>query len=347
MAIVKAAPNFGRIGVLILKIAVTVGLLALLFMHANVAKYLDIARGVPATTLVIVTAIVVFQMAVISAWRLKLVLASLGSSIDVVRASCITWCGFFVEQVGAVFVAGDLARMLLLRQVHSSAAIEGPLLDRVIGLLAIAAMAAFGLPVIWQELPERQRGLALAIIAGAALVIGLLAALLIVFLRRGTKLARARAVLSMLTGSIATVFATKDARKRIAVVVLLAFSTHCLNVIAMYLLLGAVGAKISLAASFMFTPTVMLVSMVPASISGWGVREGAFVVALQGLDIASEQVIAASVLFGLCVLAASLPGAVVWLSVTDRGAVSTKRPALGNALRPPAVPTLADEKESR
>jgi len=40
--------------------------------------------------------------------------------------------------------------------------------------------------------------------------------------------------------------------------------------------------------------------MLPISIGGWGVREGAMVVALHGFGLAPQDALLPSVLFGLC-----------------------------------------------
>jgi hypothetical protein len=53
--------------------------------------------------------------------------------------------------------------------------------------------------------------------------------------------------------------------------------------------------------------------MLPISFAGWGLREGAMVVAFRLAGVPAEAALGASILFGLCLLASSLPGAVIWL----------------------------------
>ena len=62
----------------------------------------------------------------------------------------------------------------------------------------------------------------------------------------------------------------------------------------------------------------LLVALIPVSLGGWGVREGAFVVLLGFYGVAPEQGLIVSVLFGLALLAASLPGLALWLSQPAR-----------------------------
>ena len=72
-------------------------------------------------------------------------------------------------------------------------------------------------------------------------------------------------------------------------------------------------------------PTVLLVSMLPISIGGWGVREGAMVVALHGFGISAEDALLPSVLFGLCAVAATLPGGILWIINKDAVAENSGR----------------------
>jgi len=44
------------------------------------------------------------------------------------------------------------------------------------------------------------------------------------------------------------------------------------------------------------------------------VREGAMVVALHGLGVPPEEALLSSILFGLCAVTATLPGAIFWVS---------------------------------
>ena len=53
-------------------------------------------------------------------------------------------------------------------------------------------------------------------------------------------------------------------------------------------------------------------TVVPVSIAGWGVREGAMVVAFGFINVPAGAAFAVSVLFGLTLAAASLPGSLFW-----------------------------------
>ena len=67
-------------------------------------------------------------------------------------------------------------------------------------------------------------------------------------------------------------------------------------------------------------PLVLLVTTVPVSIGGWGVREGAMVFAFGLIGVSEHSAFALSFLFGILVVAVSIPGGVIWLMSGERRA---------------------------
>jgi glycosyltransferase 2 family protein len=76
---------------------------------------------------------------------------------------------------------------------------------------------------------------------------------------------------------------------------------------------------------------VLEIAMLPISIAGWGVREGAAVVAFGTLGIPAVMAFGASVLFALLTLVLGLSGGVSWLlarrPAPPKGEAGTDRPA--------------------
>ena len=60
-------------------------------------------------------------------------------------------------------------------------------------------------------------------------------------------------------------------------------------------------------------PPVVLVSTIPISIAGWGVREAAMITLLALVGVAEADAFVLSVLFGLLTFGLSLPGGIVWI----------------------------------
>ena len=91
----------------------------------------------------------------------------------------------------------------------------------------------------------------------------------------------------------------------------LSLGTALCNVAAFACCAVAVGFPLSLSAALVLVPIVLFSMLVPLTVSGWGLREGAAaaLLPLAGGTVAGAT--AASVAFGLAVLIAALPGLLV------------------------------------
>jgi glycosyltransferase 2 family protein len=69
----------------------------------------------------------------------------------------------------------------------------------------------------------------------------------------------------------------------------------------------SLGLPLSLADYLVFIPVVTVITLVPVSVGGWGVREGALVALLGLVGVPSHMALAFSVLFGFAGIVASLP----------------------------------------
>ena len=80
-------------------------------------------------------------------------------------------------------------------------------------------------------------------------------------------------------------------------------------VAAIYLLANEVGVHLPLVDVTLVAFGAMLASAIPISFAGWGVREGALIVLFGAYGAAADKTFTISVLFGACMVVASLPGA--------------------------------------
>ena len=72
--------------------------------------------------------------------------------------------------------------------------------------------------------------------------------------------------------------------------------------------------------TLLFIPPILLVSLLPISVGGWGVRELLMVYLLALIGIGKEPALMVSVQLGIWLMVASLPGFYLWL-VRKKGAV--------------------------
>jgi hypothetical protein len=92
----------------------------------------------------------------------------------------------------------------------------------------------------------------------------------------------------------------------------MSMGAHVGVAVMVFLLADALGVRVSLMNCIFLVPLVMLTTLIPISIAGWGVREGAMVVAFGLIQVPRSDALAVSVLFGAMLLATSLPGGVLF-----------------------------------
>jgi hypothetical protein len=105
----------------------------------------------------------------------------------------------------------------------------------------------------------------------------------------------------------------------------LAGTVQILLVLAIYLCAKGMSIHLGFGAALLVIPAIMLVSMIPISFAGWGVREGAMIMGLGGLGISEPNALAVSIAFGLLQLIVGLPGGALWLMRS--GAAGVRGPA--------------------
>jgi uncharacterized membrane protein YbhN (UPF0104 family) len=103
---------------------------------------------------------------------------------------------------------------------------------------------------------------------------------------------------------------------------LTAVGLSAINFVVMVFMVYVLAMGLGIAAGFgdllVLVPPVILLSMLPISLAGWGVREGAMIVALGFVGVAQGEALALSLLFGVVNVLTALPGGVIWFVTGNR-----------------------------
>jgi glycosyltransferase 2 family protein len=143
----------------------------------------------------------------------------------------------------------------------------------------------------------------------AGVVVGLAIGLYIRLPARWDRFVVARAVTSVSNDLWAVCV---PPRRAAGLTCLSVFAIWC-NALNIFLLVRSLGVPVGLLDTMVLAPLVILVLVLPISIGGWGLREGAMVGLLGIIGIAPAISLSVSILTGLLSTAVSLPGALVWL----------------------------------
>ncbi len=296
------------------RILVTVGIILALAVRFDLGQAAELISHAN-MFLIAATLLVVSLANFVVGWRWQLILSAEAPSPGSTTLLKIMFVGLFFNQILPTGVGGDVVRAWRCSRVGVAlgAAIRSILLDRACGYLVLVVLYAVGLPTLLHILPgARERGAVLAVLAVG--VLGLVALLSLDRLPRPILRLRLMAPFAELSRAGRRLFTNP---RQCCAVLGLSVITIALTVLAFKFVGDAIGSRLSLGSWMMIVPPVTLIQLVPVSLAGWGVREAALVVALGSFGVPAETALAISVLVGLCLIVAGLPGGLIWLADWD------------------------------
>jgi len=292
------------------KVAVSAGILVLLFTSIDLAAALDRMTGARPDLLVAAVMALALQLA-LSGWRWHRVLRGLDERPPAGTSLALTWLGQFLNQGFPSVIAGDAARVWFMRPrvERLGSLVTSVIVDRVTGFFAIVGLIVCAMPWLLSRLPDGAAGPALVTVT-IAVITGLAGLWLLsnLAVERYIHLPRLLALHRHLQSG-RRVFS----RPAGLLVAMLAVAVQVLSVFAVVAIAGSLQIRLDLGDAFLFVPAVMLLTMMPITIAGWGVREGAMVVALGMADVVATDAAAIAILLGLLTVATALPGGLILL----------------------------------
>ena len=293
----------------LIKIAISVVLIAIVLRAFDVRGVIAHFAKVDVPTLLMVVALAL-SIALLHTLRWLAVVNANGSKLGFKTALQVVLIGHFFNQALPSSVGGDAVRVWCAYRAGLTvgAAANTVIIDRVVTMFSLLLLSAAGLPWLFDIVtdPVARWALSTVICAGLA---GFAAFLALRRLPRGVT--RWRAVRALLAVSALARNVMFNARYALPAILLSVLSFVGFAVIV-YWLARAMRLDVTLLDCILLVPPVILVTVVPISIAGWGVREGAMVVAFGFINVPASAAFAVSVLFGLTLAAASLPGSLIW-----------------------------------
>lgn len=293
---------------------VTVGLLVLLWQLADGADALQVLLAAnPWFMLAALAALTLHTVLAAERWRLTA--GALGLSLSRGHALREYYLAQLVNQTVPGGVVGDAGRAVRSReQAGLTISAQAVVVERFAGQVAVLATMIIAVAVTTLipgglEWPGWMLALAATITLVSLGVVGVLLAARFVPGRFGTRVAE----LSR-TAAIALV------GRRLWLPQLLLSAGTTASILAAFAFSAlAVGLILPFGAIVALVPLILLTMLIPITISGWGLREGAAAALLPLAGAAVSESLATSVLFGLLGLVAVLPGAaVVWMGARTR-----------------------------
>jgi uncharacterized membrane protein YbhN (UPF0104 family) len=301
-----------------LKILISVALLYLALRKVNLA---DLASRINVASLgwIGMAIAVTFLQIFVGVLRWRHVSAECGAPLETRQAMRFNLIGTFFNQTLPSSIGGDAVRLWLVARGGAGwrAATYSIFVDRAIGLIALAIIIVASLPWSYNLISDPHGRSALLFVDFAALAGGLgflvLGALPWLWLRRwwGTHHIHACAVIAN-----RVIFS----RKHGPAIAVLSLLVHVLAVVIAWCVVQSIAAPVLFGQVFQLVPPVMLITMLPISIAGWGLREATMGLAFGYAGLMPNEGVNISLLFGAVSFIVGAFGGLVWIFSAEKAA---------------------------
>ncbi len=298
---------------LAVKVAVSLGLLAFLLRRVDLAATLHFAASIDTRLLLLAIALYLAGQ-VLCGLKWRKLGQAVGFDDPPGRFVSFYFIGMFFNAFGFGTVGGDVVRALYLsgETGRRALAFNTVVADRVSGLLVLLGIAFTSLAVLHHyELPAVLYWGVLALSAGLLGGWRLLPLVLPRFLPAENRLRR------LVEQDLAPYW--NDGRLLVEVG-LMALVFHLSQIGVLVVLTHALALDVPWSYCFVFGPLVNILTAIPVSLNGLGVREGGYAFFLSHIGVARESAIAFALTWFGVVLVCGLVGAVVYLAHGRRDA---------------------------
>jgi glycosyltransferase 2 family protein len=299
-----------RMLLLLIKAATSILLLYISLRWVNVKAMADRLGSCEPGWVALALLLLTTQNTLLAA-RWQTIARTCGASLTFLPALQLSFIGAFFNQVLPSTVGGDGARIWLLARTDAgwARATYSVLIDRMVGVFVLALVVGACLPWTF-ELIHDPIARAVLLMIGAGAIVGMF-----VFITIGARLQPIfdRWVVTRHLGAAARAAAALfSSPQSIGIVIACSVVNHLLTVTAAWCCIKAIAAPVSFLQVLILMPPVLLVSTIPISIAGWGVRESSMIVAFALAGLAESDGLTLSILFGAASFVVGLIGGIVW-----------------------------------
>ena len=251
--------------------------------------------------------------------RWREISAECGAPLAIRQAMRFNLIGTFFNQTLPSSIGGDAVRLWLVARGGAGwrAATYSIFVDRAIGLIALAVIIVASLPWSYRLISDPAGRSALLFVDFAALAGGVgflvLGRLPWPWLKRwwGTHHLHACSVIAN-----RVIFS----RKHGPTIAVLSVLVHVLAVVIAWCVVQSITAPVLFGQFFQLVPPVMLITMLPISIAGWGVREATMGLAFGYAGLMTNEGVNVSLLYGAVTFIVGAFGGLVWIFSAEKAA---------------------------
>lgn len=302
-----------------LKVVVSVGLIILLFNQADLGWMASILSFDLIPALLLAGTVLLVQSFGMG-YRWHALLSALGLIKDLRWALKQAFIATFFNQCLPSSIGGDGYRVVVAKRagLDWQPAVSSVLVERYTAVVCLIIVAAIGLIPLTLALTESS----LIWLFVTFVVGGFAGALLIAWLAEIAAFQKLPGLLSRLLNAwiVGRVFADmrRVIRSRRLVVILgsAGLINNAANGVAVWIVGQALGVELGLLPYMTIMAMATLITIIPISLAGWGLRDGVAVLLLTAVGVAETEALIISISYGLALLLSSIPGGVLlWRAV--------------------------------
>lgn len=292
----------------VIKIAVSIGLMALLLKISGPEKVLSTISG-SNLSMFAISFLLILAGTIIAAYRWYCVMSVLDFKGSFGFYLKSYFMGVFFNQLLPSSIGGDAYRVLDVARLgyRKRDAFVGVLIDRGLGILGIFIVNIIFNNMLPGLLPEPIYNM-LNIVSA----VGILGFIVFVFIHKINILSRFKYFALVIRPS-ADLYKVLNTPFRLIYQLCLTTLVHILTFAGVYFIALSIGVKLSVSAFMVIMPPVILLTIIPISLAGWGIREGAMAGLFGFAGVSKELAISMSIIYGFTYILQGIVGLVLWI----------------------------------
>ncbi|WNK01578.1 lysylphosphatidylglycerol synthase transmembrane domain-containing protein [Thalassospiraceae bacterium LMO-JJ14] len=302
-----------------LKVVVSIGLMSVLISGIDLGAEKDRIISADIGLMLAAAFVLIFQMGIGGA-RWWAVMRAIEHPLPWLELTRLFWIGGFFSQALPSSVGGDPIRIYMAYKdgLPLGKSINGVMLERVVTIVGLVVLVTAVQPAFLPKLDDQAQMLTLwsLFLLGVGTIAGII--VLMCLDRLPAALTRFRVVrgLHELAGDTRKLFLHPG---HVVAALFFGVMTHINISLCVFLLAQGLAVDVTWLDCIVLMPPVILVTTLPISIAGWGVREGAMTVAFALVGVSQGGAVVLSLSMGLLAIVITLPAGVVWLLGRKKG----------------------------
>lgn len=298
---------------IILKVIVSGGLIWFLLSSIDIGAARDRIFGADPVMILCAGLVLLVQMGVGGA-RWWAVMRAIETPLPWLELTKLFWIGGFFSQALPSSVGGDPIRIYMAYKdgLPLSKAINGVMLERVITIIGLTVLVIAVQPWFVPKLNAETQMLTLTVLAmlGAGTIFGVIVLLYLDRLPEALSKFRIVRGMNALAADSRLLFLRLKGALLASIFGIL---THVNISLCVFFLAMSIDVDVTWLDCMVLMPLVILVTTLPISIAGWGVREGAMVTAFALVGVPDGGAFVLSLMLGILGIVMMIPGGGFWL----------------------------------